>query len=72
LDSKVQYNQRADYTEPDDHMTEFPFQLFVKRTSLNNQAELSTFREFKQYLQKSKRHMRIKAGEYIAELDRRA
>jgi len=70
LDSKVQYNQRADYTEPDDHMTEFPFQLFVKRTSLKNQAELSTFREFKKYLQTSERHTRIKAGEYIAELDR--
>ena len=29
-----------------------------------------TYREFKKYLRTSERHMRIKAGEYIAELDR--
>jgi len=31
---------------------------------------LLTYREFKKYLRTSERHMRIKAGEYIAELDR--
>ena len=70
MDSKVLHNRRVDYTEPNDHMAEFPFQLFVKRTSLENRAEFLTYREFKKYLQTSERHMRIKAGEYIAELDR--
>ena len=51
-------------------MAEFPFQLFVKHTSLKKQAELLTYREFKKYLRTSERHMRIKAGEYIAGLDR--
>jgi len=51
-------------------MAKFPFQLFVKRTSLKKQPGLLTYRDFKKYLRTSKRHLRIKAGEYIAEIDR--
>jgi len=51
-------------------MAKFPFQLFVKRTSLKNQPGLVTYRDYKKYLRTSDRHMRIKAGEYFAEIDR--
>jgi tRNA A-37 threonylcarbamoyl transferase component Bud32 len=51
-------------------MAEFLFQRFIKRTSLKKQAGSLTYREFKKYLRTSERHMRIKTGQYIAELDR--
>jgi tRNA A-37 threonylcarbamoyl transferase component Bud32 len=51
-------------------MAEFPFQLFIKRIFSKKQAESFTYRGLKKYLRTSKRHMRIKAGDYTAELDR--
>jgi len=53
-----------------DHMAEIPFQLFIKRIFSKKQEESYTYRELKKYMRTSKRHLRIKSGVYIAELDR--
>jgi len=53
-----------------DHMAEIPFQLFIKRIFSKKRGESYTYRELKKYLRTSKRHLRIKTGVYIAELDR--
>lgn len=50
-------------------MAEFPFQFFIKRTGLKKQPELLTYRELKKYLRTSEKYIRIKNGEYRAEID---
>ena len=51
-------------------MVKFPFQLLIKHTSSKKHAESSTYSGLKKFLRTSKRHLRIKAGRYIAVFDR--
>jgi len=51
-------------------MVEFLFQLFRKHTELKEEAGFLTYREFKQYMRTSEKYIRVKDGQYIAELDR--
>lgn len=51
-------------------MAKLPFQLLIKHTSSKKHAESSTYSRLKKCLRTSKRHLRIKAGSYIAMFDR--